>query len=176
MAARDGLHLRFVQLARKRRTAFAMADSTGMEFTYHKALVTSLVLASWIRRGLLRDSQVGILLPPSVMGAIVNTALLMAGKIPVNLNYTVGREAIEAALKKASIRTIITSRAFVKRIGLETLGFCYLEDIRPSSLEKALGLMKSLLPSRLIARLCHGGDPEGPATILPLFKWKHRGT
>ena len=34
--------------------------------------------------------MVGILLPPSVGGAITNIAFLLAGKTPVNLNFTIG--------------------------------------------------------------------------------------
>ena len=37
------------------------------------------------------QKMVGLLLPPSVPGALVNFAALLAGKVPVNLNYTVLR-------------------------------------------------------------------------------------
>ena len=36
--------------------------------------------------------MVGILLPPSVAGALVNFAALLMGKVPVNLNYTASNE------------------------------------------------------------------------------------
>jgi hypothetical protein len=38
--------------------------------------------------------MVGLLLPPSVGGALTNYALMMLGRIPVNLNYTASSEVI----------------------------------------------------------------------------------
>ncbi|MFQ5929465.1 MAG: MFS transporter, partial [Acidobacteriota bacterium] len=61
----DLLHLRFLKRARRRWFSFAMADSTGKELTYGKALVASLLLARWVRRQCLGDSMVGVLLPSS---------------------------------------------------------------------------------------------------------------
>ena len=46
------------------------------------------------------ERMVGLLLPSSVGGALANIAVLMAGRIPVNLNFTVGKEALEAAIAR----------------------------------------------------------------------------
>ena len=37
----------------------------------------------------------------------------------MNLNYTVGRTGLEAAVRQASLRTIVTSRTFVEKAKLE---------------------------------------------------------
>jgi acyl-[acyl-carrier-protein]-phospholipid O-acyltransferase/long-chain-fatty-acid--[acyl-carrier-protein] ligase len=52
---------------------------------------------------------VGIVLPPGAGGAIANLAVVCAGKIPVNLNFTAGRNAVEASLELAEITTVISA-------------------------------------------------------------------
>src|SRR6202030_1416955 len=88
----DLLHLRFIRVAKRNWFSFAMADSTGKELTYGQALTGSLLLAGRIRRHGAPGQMIGLLLPSSVGGALANIATLMAGKIPVNLNFTAGKE------------------------------------------------------------------------------------
>ena len=61
----------------------------------------------------------GVLLPPTVAGALVNVAAPLCGKTSVNLNYTVGQTGLEAAVRHASLRTIVTSRTFIEKAKLE---------------------------------------------------------
>lgn len=88
----DLLHLRFLRTARRRWFSFAMADSSGRVLTYGKALAGSLALARWIRSRCRNERMVGIMLPASVGGVLANIATLLAGKVPVNLNFTAGSE------------------------------------------------------------------------------------
>ena len=81
-----------------------MADSTGQRLTYGAALVASVVLGRAIARRTRGQTNVGLLLPASVGGALANIATLMAGKVPVNLNFTIGQEALDAAIKQADIQ------------------------------------------------------------------------
>jgi acyl-[acyl-carrier-protein]-phospholipid O-acyltransferase/long-chain-fatty-acid--[acyl-carrier-protein] ligase len=55
--------------------------------------------------------RVGIVLPPGAGGTIANLAVVFAGKVPVNLNFTAGVAAIESSLEIAEIDTIITADA-----------------------------------------------------------------
>ena len=55
--------------------------------------------------------RVGIVLPPGAGGAIANLAVVCAGKIPVNLNFTAGPSAIEASIELAEIKTVISAEA-----------------------------------------------------------------
>ncbi len=58
--------------------------------------------------------MVGMLLPPSVGGSLTNYALMLMGRIPVNLNYTSSSEVIASCASQCSIDTVITSKAFVE--------------------------------------------------------------
>jgi len=55
--------------------------------------------------------RVGIVLPPGAGGIIANLAVVFAGKVPVNLNFTAGVAAIESSLQIAEIDTVITADA-----------------------------------------------------------------
>lgn len=68
----------------------------------------SAALSARLRRTV-RGRRVGILLPPGIGAAAANLAVLWAGKIPVNLNCTVGRAAAEHCLKVAEVDTVLTA-------------------------------------------------------------------
>ena len=59
--------------------------------------------------------MVGVLLPPSVGGALTNYALMLMGRVPVNLNYTSSSEVIASCAQQCGIDVVITSKAFVER-------------------------------------------------------------
>jgi acyl-[acyl-carrier-protein]-phospholipid O-acyltransferase/long-chain-fatty-acid--[acyl-carrier-protein] ligase len=71
--------LRFIRAARKNWSRFAMADSTGRELTYGRALAASLMVARWANRENYRaEKMIGVLLPSSCGGALANLGLTMA--------------------------------------------------------------------------------------------------
>jgi acyl-[acyl-carrier-protein]-phospholipid O-acyltransferase/long-chain-fatty-acid--[acyl-carrier-protein] ligase len=168
----DLLHLCFLRTARRRWSSFAMADSSGKELTYGKALAGSLALASKIGRQCRHDRMVGIMLPASVGGVLANIATLMAGKVPVNLNFTAGPEAIGVAVEQCGIRTVITSRVFLARAKLATPeGAWFLEDVMKTigpALKLGMLVAGLLLPARIIEWLFIPGnrDPDGLATVI----------
>lgn len=170
--ARDLLHLRFVKTARRHWFSFCMADSTGRALTYGRTLIGSLLLARWLRTHRPHDAQLGLILPASVAGALANIAALLAGKIPVNLNFTAGRAALASALQQCDIRTILTSRTFLRKAKLEELeGMIFIEDVMQeiSSLQKIwVALVAFLTPTRLLQVLCNRGrqKPDALATVV----------
>ena len=145
----DRLHTAFMRTARRRWRHPAMADSTGQRVTYGRALVGSLLLAREIARRTPDQDAVGLLLPSSVGGAMANIATLVAGRIPVNLNFTAGEDAITAALAQAGIRTIVTSRVFLEKASLEERpGMVFLEDVRKDI--RPMAKLKTLLAARVL--------------------------
>jgi len=169
---RDLLHLRFLTTAKRRWFSLAMADSTGKKLSFGEALVSSLLLARWVQKQSLEDRMVGILFPPSIAGAVANIAVLLAGKVPVNLNFTAGREAMVSAIQQCSIRMILTSRIVLHKAKLEHMeGMVFLEEAVKgiSSLQKVQTTLTALLlPSRLLATLFHHGErtPDALATVI----------
>jgi acyl-[acyl-carrier-protein]-phospholipid O-acyltransferase/long-chain-fatty-acid--[acyl-carrier-protein] ligase len=170
--ARDLLHLRFIKTAKRRWFSFCMADSSGRELTYGKTLIGSLLLARWLRTHRPQDAMIGLILPASVAGALTNIATLMARKVPVNLNFTAGREAIILALQQGDIRTILTSRTFLAKAKVEELdGMIFLEDLMQqiSWLQKVwIAVVAFLTPTRLLQMFCNRGrqKPDALATVV----------
>jgi acyl-[acyl-carrier-protein]-phospholipid O-acyltransferase/long-chain-fatty-acid--[acyl-carrier-protein] ligase len=62
------------------------------------------------------EQRVGIVLPPGAGAFIVNLAVLCTGKVPVNLNFTAGRSALEASLRMAGIRTVISANVMKSKV------------------------------------------------------------
>src|SRR5262249_26382595 len=92
--ADESLGRQFVRAAKHHWRSLAMADATTRPQTFGRALVAALLLAKWVRRHHAAESNVGLLLPASVGGSLANIAVSLAGKVPVNLNFTAGRESM----------------------------------------------------------------------------------
>lgn len=172
---RRPLHREFIHAMRRHPFRFAMADQTRPRVSSLEALIGSIVLARMLRRHWEDQRHVGILLPPTVAGALVNVAAPLCGKTSVNLNYTVGKSGLEAALRLAGLRTIVTSRAFVEKakLGLpDGPSIIWLEDV-VHTIGTAQKLVASLLalcaPARLIELACGQNTPltmDDPVTII----------
>ena len=170
-SAADLLHTRFIQNAKRRWFSFCMADTTGTELTYGKTLIGSLVLARWMRQHCAAESMVGVLLPASVGGSLANIAILLTGKVPVNLNFTAGGAAMASAVEQCGIKTIVTSRIFLAKANLEKMaGMVFLEEIRKdfSSRHKLTAAVKAfLLPaSWLTNQYFKRQKPSDLATVI----------
>ena len=62
------------------------------------------------------ETRVGIVLPPGAGASIANLAVICAGKVPVNLNFTAGKAAVEAALRIGGISTVISADAMRAKV------------------------------------------------------------
>jgi acyl-[acyl-carrier-protein]-phospholipid O-acyltransferase / long-chain-fatty-acid--[acyl-carrier-protein] ligase len=152
----------FVHTARRFPFRFMMADGKTPKVSFASALTKSLYIARRLRSQIGDRQMVGLLLPPSVGGALANYALTILGRIPVNLNYTASSEVIASCAKQCDIDVVLTSKAFVERFPkLEIPGrTLFLEDALPNprSSEKLIALALAwTIPYRLLRRLiCKG--------------------
>ena len=161
----------FIEAAKRRPAAFCMADSTGQELTFARALTASLLLAGAISRTATGQRYVGLLLPASVGGALANVATSLAGKVPVNLNFTAGHDAMAAAIERCGIKTILTARGFIAKAGIETIdGMVFVEDFLKAiplatKLRTALAV-KVLSAAMLARRYAPEAGPDDLATVI----------
>ncbi len=157
---RRPLHHSFVRTMRRRPFRVAFADATRPRVSRLQALTGAVVLARALAPHWKGQGFVGILLPPSVAGALANVAASLSGRTSVNFNYTAGRAGMESAARQAGLRTVVTSRAFVDKAKLELpegVTPLWLEDLGASIRRHTrLGaLFLSLLaPVRLLERAC----------------------
>jgi acyl-[acyl-carrier-protein]-phospholipid O-acyltransferase / long-chain-fatty-acid--[acyl-carrier-protein] ligase len=106
-----------VRALAKRPGRIAVIDRTTAQnrvFTAARLLAASAVLARRIRAGV-PEKRVGIVLPPGAGAFVANLAVVCAGKVPVNLNFTAGRATVEASLKIAGIGAVISAEAMRAR-------------------------------------------------------------
>lgn len=169
--ANDLLHLRFIETAKRNSERLCCADSTGKELTFGRALVGAMLMGGWLRRQYPQETMIGVMLPATVGGVLVNIGVYLAGKIPINLNFTASEEAIDSAVSQCEIQTILTSRQFLDKAGLpERPGMVFLEDIIPrfSILEKLYYGMAAKLPTPWLLRQYRtsGASPDDLATVL----------
>ena len=120
----------FVRAARRHPRRFFMADATSGKVNFGTALVKTIFLARRLKKIWRGQEMIGIFLPPSVPGALVNYAAFLCGKVPVNLNYTLSEATIAHCAQQCDLKTVITSRKFLEKIKLTPPGkLIYLEDV-----------------------------------------------
>lgn len=127
------LHHGFIRAARKNLRRMSFADPVSGELNYFKALVGSIVFARKLNTILDKQEMVGILVPPSVGGALANLGLGMLGRVPVNLNYTASNDTLASCARQCEITQVLTSKKLLERLPIEVPGqSIFLEDIRES--------------------------------------------
>jgi len=112
-------------------------------------LAASAAFSRHIKRSI-PEQRVGIVLPPGIGAFIANLAISCAGKVPVNLNFTSGRTALEASMRIGQVKTIISADAMREKIP----NFPWPErtlDLRTEL--TAMGGKKAILPWLLAAWL-----------------------
>ena len=170
--ADESLGRQFVRTAKHQWRTFSMADATTKPLTFGRALVAAMLLSRWSRRRMPKEANVGLLLPASVGGALANLGLALAGKVPVNLNFTAGRDAMLTAIERCEIKTILTSRRFLAKAEIEAIdGMVFLEDVMAEfgAIEKLrMWLAAFLLPAWAINRL-YLQQPHGDALASVIF-------
>ena len=141
---------------------------------FDKIFATALAL-SRVVRSTTSKPRVGIILPPGIGGLICNVAVVLAGKIPVNLNFTAGRAAIDSAIRQGQIDRFLTADIFVRKMQSfpwpPSKQLVLIERILPKmkfAIAKWLMLSK-LLPTAALAALLGIAKKGGNKEALLLF-------
>lgn len=160
----------FVGMARKNWTKSAMDDTTGRAVTWGGALIGALALAHILKRHTKGQQNVGVLLPPSIGGVLVNVALTLLRKTTVNLNFTASAEAFNSSIAQAKLKTVVTSRAFLERFPqyADLPGIVAAEDLREQvgfGTKLVATLAALFAPTRSLTPL-RGVSADDVATII----------
>ncbi|MDX1315740.1 MAG: AMP-binding protein, partial [Eudoraea sp.] len=163
------LHHNFIDVAKVKGEKLAIHDfTTNRKVSYSRALLASILLGGVIRK--MDKGFIGVMLPTSAGCILTKIGALMAGRIPVMINYSTGAEQnAKYAQRKCDFRTIITSRALLEKIECPFVeGMIYIEDImeKISGLQKVKAALISKLPGGIIKKLVHGGKEEDTCVIL----------
>src|SRR5947207_901228 len=157
-----------------KRRPFATAVIDGLDhssLSRSKLLGAAVALSRFLRKQF-ADERIAIVLPASKGSMVANLAVTLVGKVPVDLNFTVGRAANESCCKRANLRVAISATPFIER----AKDFPWpeqvlkLDELMPRLKPQILfwWTMSILLPARLLLRLLQipreGGHAE--ATLL----------
>lgn len=156
------------------RKSEILRDVEQKPFTYDRLLVASLALGRALEKRTAPEIPVGLLLPNTVGSVVTLLGLSSVGRIPAMLNFTVGPASIQAAIKAADIKQVVTSRRFIELGKLtaleealaEVVELIYLEDIRDriTTLDRLSALLKRPFAGELHRR--RGVEPDDTAVIL----------
>ena len=146
----------FLHTVRRHPFRFAMADGQTPGLSFFAALARTLFLARRLRTHWRGQQMVGILLPPSIPGALVNLAAMLMGKVPVNLNYTASNETLASCAQQCNLKTIVSARAFLERVRVQPpVDTILLEDLakNPKLSERlAAALAAACFPTRAVEK------------------------
>lgn len=164
-----------IQGFKKHGTRNSVVDGKDDKIMRFDRVFAVALALSRVVRSETKKERVGIILPPGIGGLICNVAVLMAGKIPVNLNFTAGRAAIESAIRQGQIDRFLTADIFVRKMqsfpwppGRQII---LIERILPkmkASIAKWLVLSK-ILPGAVLATLLGVAKKGGRKEALLLF-------
>ena len=162
-----GLFLAFRDAAdRYGKAGPVLEDALGGRLSYTKLLIGARALGVRFERMSQPGEALGVMLPNANAVILTFLALQSAGRVAAMLNYTAGSAAMTSALSTAKIRTVLSSRAFIDKAGLEAqvaaieaagVNIVWLEELRESitGLEKASAFLNRRRPIRPVK----AGDP-----------------
>ncbi|KDN09881.1 MULTISPECIES: bifunctional acyl-ACP--phospholipid O-acyltransferase/long-chain-fatty-acid--ACP ligase [unclassified Gilliamella] len=112
-------------------------DPTTQEASYRSLLKQIIGVSCIIAKITKNKERVGVLLPNATITVATIFGLSVKNRIPAMLNYTAGTKGLNCAITAAEIKTIITSRKFIRKGKLDYLleeikdvKWCFLEDLR----------------------------------------------
>lgn len=134
-----------------------------------KVQIGAAVLARKIMAISEPGENIGLMLPNASGAGVVFFAAQAAGRVPAMINYTAGPASLRAACDAATIKLVLTSRAFIERAKLETnvaalaekAQIVYLEDVRAGITlkDKLRGFLDAGKP-------LHPRKADDPAVVL----------
>ncbi len=114
----------------KKGGAIALVDRTSArrEFSGSTLLALGWAFAGELKRRT-PAKRVAIVLPPGVAAAVANLGCLLADKVPVNLNFTLGREQVLSCLQRAETDLVVTAALFRSKLSEKSPDFPWGERV-----------------------------------------------
>jgi len=110
----------------------AMIGSTNRQTFFLKACVVAELLKKEVK-----EERVGIMLPALQSTTLLIAACYLSGKIPVMLNWTVGKKVLEHCMETAGVKQILSAGTFISKI----------EEQLPDSIKNKLILLEQKIPT-----------------------------
>lgn len=159
------------------RSVRALEDVNRKGIDYATLLTGSFLLGKKFTQFTKEGEFVGIVLPNMNACAISVFGLMAYGRVPAMINFSSGVKNILSACRSAAIKTVITSKLFIKKADLGSvenalkeakINIIYLEDIQKTvtAFDKIQGLLMSKFPYFSYKHTCKNATPNSPAVVL----------
>ena len=155
------------------RARVIATDAERRPIDYGKMIAAALALGDALKPITHRDECVGVLLPGSVAAVALTLGLSRLGRVPAMLNYTAGDRNIVSCCKAARIRTVVTSRRFIKAGKfaplVDAMSGAGLEIVWLEEAAAAIGIFSKIgawLKARAMRPSMSAANPDGPALVL----------
>jgi acyl-[acyl-carrier-protein]-phospholipid O-acyltransferase/long-chain-fatty-acid--[acyl-carrier-protein] ligase len=148
--------------------------SDDVVLPFSKILPVAIALSKYIRAETDKP-RVAIVLPPGKGGLIANLAVLFAGKIPVNLNFTASHNAIRSSIRQADVDRFITADPFVRKVPAfpwpPNRDLIFIERVIPEIKKEIVkwGVISKLLPASVLASILGLNKRRGDDEAILLF-------
>ena len=148
--------------------------SDDSDLRFDRILPAAIALSKFIRKETDKP-RVAIVLPPGKGGLIANLAVLFAGKIPVNLNFTAGHEAIKSCIRQADVDRFITADPFVRKVSSfpwpPNRDLIFIERVLPTLKKKIVtwAVISKILPAKILGLLLNLNQRRGDDEATLLF-------
>ena len=86
----------------------------GSRMSRGMVLAAAMVLARHLRARCPKK-RIAVMLPPGRAAVLANLAVMLADKVPVNLNFTAGRDAVGAAIRIADLHDLISAGPILQK-------------------------------------------------------------
>ncbi len=121
------------------KNRLCLEDISRQSLSYQKLIESALALAILLKETTELRERIGVLLPNTNAAAMTILGLNAINRVAALINYSAGIEGVDAAVTTANLKTVITSRAFIKEANLQILidhfphiHWIYLEDLKSS--------------------------------------------
>ena len=150
----------FVKSCKRKKNTSKIADSLGGNEKGGMVLTRALILRRLLRKFSLSNGEknVGVLIPPTVGGAITNMALALDKRVAINLNYSLSNDLMNHCIREAGIKHVLTTRQVMEKFDHFDLDceLVYLDDFKEkvTGMDKGVGyFMANIMPSGILCSI-----------------------
>lgn len=147
---------------------------THTSLSFSKILGVSMAVARYL--GKRSNNRIGVILPPGPGAVIATMACLLAGKIPVMINYASSKSSFESTVRQAGLSCFISAQKFVEKLPQFSWPvkeqMILIEDLLRNLDKKSLVaniLLAKTAPAWLICRLFKTDARRGDDEAILLF-------
>ncbi|MEZ5315551.1 MAG: AMP-binding protein [Chlamydiales bacterium] len=162
----------FFKTCDRMQNYMACVDQSQGKVSYKKLKMGVLLLTEKMKK--IPEKNIGIMLPASVAVNMLSIATMLAGKIPVMINWTLGRSNLRSIIEQSNTKVILSSWDFIDHLdhidfdGIEDQ-IVLLEKIKYTFLEKCKAFLHAYKKPDALVKILDADRIKKEDTAVILF-------